>query len=231
MINNLVLGYGKLGKEIVKQTQWDYLTRSEQDFDFCDIHSYYKHLCGYDTIINCIANTDTYSENKQEMLNTNFKGVCDLVNWCNQWGKKIVHISTDYVYAGSSHPAKEDDIPLYAKTWYTYSKLLADGYIESFAKDYVIFRTSFKDSPFPYEKAIICQKGNFDYTPKIASLIIKLINKNAQGIVNVGHEESWSMYEMAKETNPNVKLSYDIINENMPHDVSMDVSKMKGILS
>jgi hypothetical protein len=36
---------------------------------------------------------------------------------------------------------------------------------------------------------------------------------------------------MAKETKPDIKLSYDAINENMPHDVSMDVSKMKGLLN
>jgi dTDP-4-dehydrorhamnose reductase len=230
-MNNLVLGYGKLGKEIVSQTHWDYLARFEQDFDFCNINSYYKYLYGYNVIINCIANTNTYSNNKQEMLNTNFKAVCDLVNWCNKWNKKIVQISSDYTYANSNHPTKETDIPIHAKTWYAYSKLLADGYIESFADDYLIIKTGFKSFPFPYEKAIIYQKGNFDYTPKIASLIIELINKNTQGIVNVGHKESWSMYEMAKETNPNVKLTYDIINENMPHDVSMDISKMKGILS
>jgi dTDP-4-dehydrorhamnose reductase len=231
MTNNLVLGYGKLGKEIVKQGKYDYLCRSEQDFNFCDIRTYYKYLYGYNVIINCIANTDTYSNNKQEMLDTNFKAVCDLVDWCNKWGKKIVQISTDYVYAGSNHPTKETDVPVHAKTWYAYSKLLADGYIESFASDYIIFRTSFKDSPFPYEKAIIYQRGNFDYTPKIASLIVEIINKNAKGIINIGHEESWRMYEMAKETRPDIKLSYDIINENMPHDVSMDVSKMKGLLN
>lgn len=231
MSANLILGYGLLGKEIANKTGWDCLCRKEiPDFDFRDISTYSKHLYTYDTIINCVANTNTYSDDKTIMIDTNFKPVCDLVNWCEKWNRKLVHISTDYVYAGSSHPTKETDIPIHAKTWYAYSKLLADGYIESFSTNYLIIRTSFKKYPFPYERAVAMQRGNFDYAPKIATKIIELINKNAQGIVNVGHEEVWNMYEMAKETSPDIKITYDIINRNMPRDVSMDLSKMKTLL-
>jgi hypothetical protein len=38
------------------------------------------------------------------------------------------------------------------------------------------------------------------------------------------------MYEMAKETSPDIKFTYDIIHRNMPRDITMDVSKMKGLL-
>ena len=81
MSANLILGYGLLGKEIVSKTGWDYLCRKEvPDFDFRDISTYSKHLYSYDTIINCVANTDTYSDNKNTMIETNFKPICDLTN-------------------------------------------------------------------------------------------------------------------------------------------------------
>jgi dTDP-4-dehydrorhamnose reductase len=230
-MHNIVLGYGLLGKEIVKETGWDYLSREETpDFDFRYLRTYIKYLYAYDTIINCVANTNTYSDDKPAMLETNFNPVCKLKAWCEKNGKKLVHISTDYVCAGSIHPSKESDVPVHARTWYAYSKLLADGYIESFSTNYLIIRTSFKRYPFPYEKAIVKQKGNFDYVPRIAEKIINLINKNSHGIVNVGHIPSWNMYEMAKETKPDIKVTTELINKNMPRNITMDLSKMKSLL-
>ena len=60
MINNnvLVLGDGLLGRELVKQTNWDYVSRSKDGFDIEHIDEFI--LSNYDIIINCIAHTDTY---------------------------------------------------------------------------------------------------------------------------------------------------------------------------
>ena len=53
-MHNIVLGYGILGKEIVKESGWDYLSRKETpDFDFRYLRTYSKYLYAYDTIINC----------------------------------------------------------------------------------------------------------------------------------------------------------------------------------
>lgn len=221
----LVLGYGKLGQEIVKQTGWDYICREKDKFDFCKLNSYEYHLYYPDILINCIANTNTYSENYQSMMDTNFKAVVRLVDFCNFYNKKLVHLSTDYLYSGSTENASEEDIPVHARNWYSYSKLLADGYVQNFCNDYLLIRTSFKPNPFPYPKAITTQKGNFDYTNKIAEKIIKLIKNNAKGVYNVGHEKSWTIYEMALETNKNIIPSDDILNETMPINITMNMEK------
>lgn len=102
----LVLGDGLLGKELVKQTNWDYISRKKDKFDLSDKSTYYlmaktefgkvQH-CDYDVIINCIANTNTYSDDKESHWDTNYKGVADLVDFCNNWKIKLVHISTDYL--------------------------------------------------------------------------------------------------------------------------------------
>ena len=228
MSKNLILGYGRLGKELVAQTQWHYITRSIDGFDFCNINSYSYFLDNYDTIINCVANTNTYSNQKEDHLNVNFKAVCDLVDYCNSKNKKLVQISTDYVYAGSVNKASEDDIPVHARTWYTYSKLLADGYIQARAKNYLIVRTSFKSNPWPYAKAP-GRVGNFDYTSIIAQLIIKLINKNACGVFNLGTAPK-KLYDLAKQTNPDVILDTNT-DPNMPQNVIMNLSKMKEFLN
>jgi dTDP-4-dehydrorhamnose reductase len=228
-MSNLVLGYGQLGKEIVKQTNWDYISREKNGFDFRDTAEYAGLMINYDTIINCIANTKTYSANKNSMMEVNFTAVYRLANLCMYTNKKLVHISTDYIYADSFPNATEEDVPLHARNWYTYSKLLADGYIQSICDDYLLIRTSFKPYPFPYEQAITTQVGNFDYTDIIAKLIIKLINKDAKGVFNVGTEEK-SMYDLAKRTRPDVAPTNRILDPTMPTDITMNITKMKEFL-
>ena len=88
----LVLGYGMLGEELVKQTGWDYRSIEEHGFDITKPDDWNEHLlgvefgavqyCPYDVIINCIANTDTYSKERDSHWNINYKGTSDLVDFC-----------------------------------------------------------------------------------------------------------------------------------------------------
>ena len=70
----LVLGDGLLGSEIVKQTGWDCISRKKDGFDIRAIKSSYHSfgLHRYNVIINCIAHTDTYSDNKELHWNINY---------------------------------------------------------------------------------------------------------------------------------------------------------------
>lgn len=228
-MSNLVLGYGLLGKEIVKQTGWDYISREKDNFDFRRFSSYSKLLRGYDTIINCIGYTKTYQDDILEHWDINYVAVTSLVAYCLKTSKKLVHISTDYLYADSKPPSKETDTLFPARNWYSRCKYLADGNIQRELTNYLLVRTSFKPTPFPYEKAIITQKGNFDYVDVIASLIIQLINKNAVGVYNVGTEEK-TIYELAIRTKPDVIKSFEVLHETMPKNIVMDLSKMKTFL-
>jgi len=226
---NLVLGYGKLGKEIVQQTGWDYISRTKDNFDFCKLESFEHYLRPFDQILNCIAFTQTYSEDREANWNTNYQAVANLCDYCRGTDKKIIHISSDFVYKGSKSKAKEEDLPIPCETWYGLTKLLADSYIQIRNNNYLIIRTSFKDRPFPWNYAIQ-QQGNFLYTDEISNLIIQLVEKKAQGIFNVGRKESWSMYDMAKQTNKDVGVLSINPNILMPDDITMDVSKMTNYL-
>lgn len=227
-MSNLILGDGLLGGELRKQTGWDYISRKKDGIDFCDLYSYAHMLNGYDTIINCIAYTKTYSEERQRHWDTNFVAVCDLVDYLNKKEKSLVHISTDYLYTFSNYNANEEDVPVHCKTWYGYTKLLGEGYVISRSKNYLIIRTSFKPYPFPYPKALTCQTGNFDFVDVIASFIIDLIEKNARGIFNVGTDKK-NMYELACVTGSPIPSS-EMIHPEMPLDVSMDIKKMRKFL-
>ena len=226
----LIIGDGLLGSELHKQTSWDYISRRKNGIDFCVPPTYANYLDDYDCIINCVANTDTYSDDREGHWNVNYKGVADLVHLCNQKEKLLVHISTDYIYSNSKQNCKETEVPVHCATWYGYTKLLADGYVQLKSNNYLLIRCTHKPTPFPYDKAYVNLIGNYDYVDVIAEIIVKLIEKGALGTYNVGTEVK-SMHQMAKDTSEGVIPINGMCNNEMPLDVSMDVTKLTEFLS
>lgn len=235
----LILGDGLLGKEIHNQTNWPIISRSKHNFDLRLSKNWDAHLLNnfegimfsskYDIIVNCMAHTDTYSSKKKLHWETNVQGVKNLIDFCNKWSIKLVHISTDYAYAGNKlKTPTENDVPIHAENWYSYTKVLGDAIIELLSNSYLICRATHKPSPFPFKKAFTDRRGNFDYTPKIASLLIKLISNHAEGIFNVG-TESKTIFELAKQTNNTVIPT--TLPPELPKDTSMDLSKLNKFLN
>jgi len=224
----VILGNGILGKELAKQTGWDVLSRSVDGIELTNIITWAHKLLPYDTIINCIAYTKTYDDNKKLHWDVNYKAVVDLIDYCNNHNKKLVHVSTDYVYTNSIGIPSEEEVPVHQATYYAYTKLLGDAYIELKGKNYLILRGTHKPTPFPYKGAWVNHLGNFDYVDVIVDYYIKLIEKDAKGLFNVGTEFK-SMHRLAKKTNPKVSPIY---NEDIrvPLNVSMNVSKLNKFL-
>lgn len=219
----LVLGDGLLGSEIVNQTGWDYVSMKKNNVNANYFDTFIFHLSTYDTIVNCIGYTNTYDENKENHWNINYKFVADLVDMCVKNNIKLVHISTDYIYANAKGGKDENSIPVHQQTWYSYTKLLADGYVQLRARNYLMFRCSFKPKPFPYEKAFTNVRGNFDYVDVIAGQMIDLINEERQGVWNIGTEYK-SVIQLAKQTVPNVQEWYSDV---LP-TIKMDLSKFNN---
>ena len=224
----LIIGDGLLGSEIIKQTGWDYISRKKDQIDFTDISTYKEKLSNYNTILNCVGFTKTYSDDNETVRKINYEGVISLSDYCEKENKKLVHISTDYVYANSKNNSTENDLPLISPNWYTYYKLLSDEYIVSKNNNFLVCRCSFKPNPFPYENAWVDHIGNFDYVDVISTLLIELINKNAKGLLNVGTEIK-SIYDLAIKTNSKVTKSFK--PEMVPSNVSMDVTKLTKFLN
>jgi dTDP-4-dehydrorhamnose reductase len=243
--NNIaILGDGLLGSEIHSQTGWDIISRKKDKFDITDKSSFNKPpfieyitdkhagilgaTSNYNTIINCIAHTDTYSESKQAHWDVNLQGTKNLVDFCNEWRIKLIHISTDYIYSNSIPNASENTPPVHCATWYGYTKLVADALVQLESNNHLIVRTTHKSKPFPYDIAWENQMGNFDYVDIIASQIITLINKEATGVFNIGTELK-TMYDLAKQTKPGVK-GQKVTHPLAPHDVSMNTDKFNNFI-
>ena len=221
----LVLGDGLLGSELVKQTGWKYVSRKKSGFDISDLEK--SIPSGVNVIVNCIANTDTYSTDKKVHWDINFGFVNDLIKYCNFNVIKLVHISTDYVYTQSVENASEEDVPVHCNNWYGYTKLLGDGLVQLEANEHLLIRCTHKPNPFSYENAWDDQKGNFDYVDVISSKIIKLIRGNAIGLYNVGTETK-TMFELASKTKEVKPVSSP---PHIPNNTSMDISKMSEFLN
>ena len=202
-----------LGSEIVNQTGWDYLSRKKDEIDVSEFDKWIDKLNDYNVIVNCIANTDTYSEDKEPHLNINYHFVKKLVKYCNQTSKKLIQISTDYIYANSENERRETDVPVHHSSWYGYSKFL-------------ICRLSHKSKPFPYDKAWNDVMTNADYTPKIVKLVIELIKHNIEGVYNVGTSKK-TIYSLALETKEVQPISSPV---KVPKNVTMNLDKLSNFL-
>ncbi len=227
--NYLILGHGLLGKEIFKQTGWDFISREKDNFDFLDLSSYKKLISDYDTIINCIAYCNTYDKSKENHWNVNYKAVVQLVDHLSSKNKKLIHIGTDQLYTFSVSNASEDDVPVHANNWYSYCKNIADAYVQLKMKNYLIFRGSHKEKPFQYDKGMVDMIGNFDYVDVIAKLIIKLIEKNEVGVFNIGTEEK-SAYDLGIKTKKDLEKFHGRFFDNQPLDLTMNLKKLKSKL-
>lgn len=227
----VILGDGILGKELHTQTGWDYISRRKDGFDALNPDFY--QLIGqehgvifypkYDTIINCIANTNSYTDDLQSHLDINYKFVVALTDFCREWKIKLVHISTEFVYANNKTLPKEIDLPIPNDTWYAKTKLLADYYVSLMSDNYLICRELHKANDFsPSQVWDVITSG--DKVKNIAPLIIELINKNAKGIFNVGtSRKSYSdLYPEGEVINP---------PPFVPKNTSMDLSKLNNFFN
>lgn len=95
-------------------------------------------------VINCAAHTavDACETDVDNAYKINAIGPRNLSIATRETGAKLMHISTDYVFAGdASEPYIEFDTPdpqgMYGKT-----KLAGERFVEQFAKDYFIVRTA-----------------------------------------------------------------------------------------
>tara|TARA_E500000318_G_C3568238_1_gene216638 strand:- start:5949 stop:6626 length:678 start_codon:yes stop_codon:yes gene_type:complete len=217
----VILGDGVLGTELERITKWPVESRKRTSLDIDNIEKLSKIIYENDIIINCIAFTDSYGGTRDEHWSINYQFPSTLSNLCLIDSKKLVHISTEFVYANNDIPPTEEDIPLPDKTWYAYSKLLADEYIKATNEIALICRLLHKPNPFPYPE-VWNVKTSGDLVDKIAILVIELIEKKATGIFNVGTGDK-NLSDLA--------LYSKVIEppSHVPKDTRMNLNKLKAI--
>ena len=176
------------------------------------------------TVVHCAALTDVagIERNPTKAIEVNVVGTSNVVSACAQHNKRIVFISTDYVFDGSSGMYKTTD-PLSPINRYAMTKAAAELIVRTYDNSLVI-RTTFCPKQFPYERAFVDQYTSRDYVDVIAPLISDEILSKKCGIVHLGTERK-TVYDLAVRRKPAVgKISIKELPFVVPQDTSLDIS-------
>ena len=148
-------GYGQLGCEINQLSykyNYDWLFTDTDIFDISDLMNINVFLdrCNPDVIINCAAYTAVdNAEIDFEKANTiNHKAVELIAKWSKNNNCKLIHISTDYVYDGTSLTPVKEDMQANPVNNYGKTKLFGDIACMKNNPSSIIIRTSWLYSSF-----------------------------------------------------------------------------------
>ncbi|MFA8298600.1 MAG: dTDP-4-dehydrorhamnose reductase [Hyphomicrobiales bacterium] len=247
MMKVLVTGAnGQLGKEIHKISKTkDEITFSFTDVDTLDITEY-KDIASYidnnkvDVIINCAAytNVDKAEDEKEQAYKANTTACKNLASISKQHNIFLIHISTDYVFNGSSNIPYTEDDTTNPSTIYGETKL--NGEKEIIAQDIpaYIFRTSWLYSSYGHNfaktiynlskerdtlRVVFDQTGTPTWAHDLAESIVKIISSKdfskQTEIYNYSNEGVASWYDFAyhiiKKTNTNCSV-IPVLSEEYP---------------
>lgn len=237
MHNVLVTGSnGQVGSELRELSSnypYKFYFTDKKELDITNLQSIRKYIIenNIDTIINCAAYTAVdKAETEKELANKiNHLAVKNLAMLSNEFGIKLIHISTDYVFDGTNFkPYTEDDV---ANPQSVYGKTKLDGEkatLEYNLKNSIIIRTSWVYSYYGNnfvktmlrlgkEKeslgVIFDQVGTPTYAKDLARTILDIIPKiqnSKLSIYNYSNEGVLSWYDFAKEIMKMAKLDCKI---------------------
>lgn len=218
----VVGGTGLLGSELYKIDNSLICLGSEYDiFNFSKLKQKLEEI-NPEIIINCAAKlTLSVDENPIDAININIIGSSNLAKYCLTTSKRLVYISTDYVYPGVKGNYNEDDY-LLPHNNYAWTKLSGEVPVR-LVQNHLIIRTSFGSSIFPNKKAFDNLFSSKDYVDIIAPMILKASKSDTNGVINIGTEKK-SIFQYA-----NMRNEIESFSLEKERDFSLDISKFKKI--
>ena len=169
-----------------------------------------------DAIINCAAYTDVDGAETDfdAAMKVNCAGAANVAEWCRKNSVQLIHLSTDYIFDGSSRrPYREDD-PANPVNKYGESKLAGEKTVSSICDKYIIVRTQSlfghhgknfvgtivnlcRNSGKPL-RVVNDQVSAPTYTPHLAEGILRLLNSKGHGIIHVSAAGSTTWHDFAR---------------------------------
>ncbi len=237
MLNILVTGSnGQVGSEIKELSSnypYKFCFTDRKELDISNLQDIRKYIIenNIDTIINCAAYTAVdKAEIEQELADKiNHLSVKNIVMLSNEFGIKLIHISTDYVFDGTNFKPYIENDTTNPQNVYGQTKLDGEKVILEYnLKNSIIIRTSWVYSFYGNnfvktmlrlgkEKeslgVIFDQIGTLTYAKDLAKTILEILSKiNTQKveIYNFSNEGVVSWYDFAKEIMKMAKLPCQI---------------------
>ena len=233
----LVIGSdGQLGLEFQKisisldSLSWIFSTIKTLDLLRLETINSFLNNINPTVIVNCAAYTNVdKAETEPKLANTiNYKAVDIISKWTSKNNKKLIHISTDYVFDGLSKlPLSENSI---TNPVNKYGRSKLKGEIACLKNDpnSIVIRTSWLYSCFGKNfvktminlmkknnsvKVVNDQIGSPTYAYDLAKVIIEIImnNKNKSGLFHYSNDGEISWFEFAKSIREFYNLDCKII--------------------
>lgn len=233
-MNLLITGaYGQLGNEITDllerqqgelgavAAEYEDCTVTAIDMDRLDItntDAVFEMVCTVqpDVIINCAAmtNVDACETELETAMGANAIGPRNLAMAAEEFGAKLIHVSTDYVFRGDGTVPYCEWDQTGPNTTYGKSKLLGEQYVAQFSTKYFIVRTAWLygrvgnnfvktmlklGAEKPAISVVSDQRGNPTNAADLAYHLLKLAVTEEYGIYHCTGSGECSWYDFAKE--------------------------------
>jgi dTDP-4-dehydrorhamnose reductase len=216
---NILGARGMLGTDLV-----DAATRAGHavhgsdlpEMDITAGNSAFAALPSCDWVINCAAytNVDGAESDRDAAFAINATAPGQLAAWCASRQVRLLHISTDYVFDGTSREPYRETDSVHPVSVYGESKLAGEQAIEEANGEHLIVRTQslFGAHGKHFVKAILDrgrETGQLQvvndqtscptYTPHLAEAILHLLAGGRTGIVHVASSTACTWFDFAVE--------------------------------
>ena len=218
--------FGKILKDL--KTNKKMIFKDKKQLNILSIQSIRKNLNRYKP--KCVLHLaglsrpmSIHEKDISNSINLNIIGTCNLVKEVSKKNIKLIYLSTNYLYPGTSGNYSEEDA---LKPWnnYGWSKLGGESAVQMY-RNSLILRLCMTEKPFVHKKAFANVKSNFIFQEDVSKIILKLLNK--KGIINVGGP-SQTIYNFAKKNNKNIGKIYS--KGKFPKRIDMNLKKLKKII-
>lgn len=221
---------GMLGRDVVSRLGAEdahvtALTRA--DLDITSASDVEQAVSGSDVVVNCAAWTavDDAEGQESEAFAVNAVGAANLARAAAQHDARVVHISTDYVFAGTSTDPYLEDAPLDPRSAYGRTKSAGEWAVRAEAADHLIVRTAWlygeHGGCFPRTIATAAsqrdhldvvddQCGQPTWTVDVADLVVRLVQARVKaGTYHATAAGSTTWYGFAREVVTAAGMSAD----------------------
>jgi len=216
-------GKGMLGRTLVGElgADFDVVPTDLPEADITDENAIDKIIAQHkpDAVIHCAAMTavDRCETERELAFRLNAYGTANVATSCNRHGVRLIAISTDYVFDGSSErPYDEFDRPTGGNTMYGQSKFAGEELIRVHCPNHVICRISWlygaggpsfvhammklADGTRPELKVVADQRGNPTSTLSVARALRGILERpKLCGTFHLTCEGEASWAEFAEE--------------------------------
>jgi len=138
---------GMLGQDLVRLLT----DRGEQvvplgraDLDVTDARAALDVISGADVVVNCTAYTavDAAEEHEADAFAVNAVGAANVALAASAAGARVVHVSTDYFFAGDASEPYADGAPPAPRSAYGRTKLAGEWAVRAECPDHLLVRTA-----------------------------------------------------------------------------------------